>query len=360
MNTPKKIIVACGGTGGHIFPGLVTARELSGRGHDVALWLSGRRDVEAQVTAGYNGRVFHTGAVQPKPRNLPAFTAACFRCLKKMRAENPGVVLAMGSYSSLAPVAAARLCHVPVVLHEANATPGQAVKFLSRFAARIAATFPEAVEDLPAQKVVSTGLPLRTQHLLDAARLPDFPEGVFTVFVTGGSQGAHRVNELASAALALLVKDGVQNLRVIHQTGAADEEAVAAAYRGNGVAARVSAFLQDMGAAYATADLVIARAGAATCMETALCNLPAIFIPLPRRGRNDQSTNARSFARAGAALCLVQDGLTPEKLAAEIRALYENPARLAEMRGRAGTLATPDATARLADLVEATAHPARE
>ena len=121
-----KIVVACGGTGGHIFPGLATAQILHERGHDVTLWLSGQRDVEKHAASGYNGKIFHTAAVPLRVGNARKFVAAFFRCRRAMRATRPDVVLAMGSYSSFAPVATARLCRVPVVLHEANAVTGRA------------------------------------------------------------------------------------------------------------------------------------------------------------------------------------------------------------------------------------------
>lgn len=349
MNTePQKIVVACGGTGGHIFPGLVTAQILHERGYDVTLWLSGQRDVEKQVVSGYGGKIFHTRAVPLNVRNLLKFIAAFCRCHKAMRATRPAAVLAMGSYSSFAPVAAAWLCHVPIVLHEANATPGRAVKFLARFARKIAISFSEAADELPRTKTILIGLPIRTAHLRNATRTPG---NGFTVFVTGGSQGAHRVNLLTSAAFAQLKRDGMDDLRVIHQTGVADEKPITDFYAQHHVDARVSAFIHDMGAAYAAADLVVARAGAATCAELALCGVPALFIPLPTATRDHQTLNAKNFADAGAALCFSQDELTPDKLAGILLNLCNNPACLAAMRGKAVTLATPDAGDKLADVV---------
>jgi len=347
-----KIVVACGGTGGHIFPGLATAQILHERGHDVTLWLSGRRDVEKHAASGYNGKIFHTAAVPLNARNALQFCAAFFRCRRAMRAARPDVVLAMGSYSSLAPVAAARLCHVPVVLHEANAVAGRAVKFLARFAKQVAISFGEAAKDLPREKTVLTGLPIRTAHLKAAQR--ETGDG-FTVFVTGGSQGAHRVNLLASEAFALLRKKGAGDLRVIHQTGAADEKSIAEFYARHGVDARVSAFIQDMGAAYAAADVVVARAGAATCAELAFCGVPAVFIPLPTATRDHQTLNAKSFSDAGAAVCFRQEETTPEMLAEFLSTLRANPARRDAMRGKARSLATADAGERLADVVVASA-----
>ena len=355
-NDSLNIVVACGGTGGHIFPGLATARVLAGRGHKVTLWLSGRRDVERQSVAGCGLEIFNTRAVPFGAGNAFAFCAAFFRCWRAMRRARPDAVLAMGSYSSLAPVAAARLCHVPVVLHEANATPGRAVRLLARFAERVAVSFGESAGELPQGKVVFTGLPIRVGELSSAVECDRTRSKSFTVFVTGGSQGAHRVNELASEAFALMARKGVEGLRVVHQTGAADEKGIAEFYARSGVEARVEAFVRDMGAAYAAADVVVARAGAATCAELAFCGVPAVFIPLPTATNDHQTANAECFVKAGAAACFRQAETTPEKLAEFLTGLRDDPERLKAMRGRAVSLATPDAGERLAEVVELTAR----
>ncbi|MCL1887428.1 MAG: UDP-N-acetylglucosamine--N-acetylmuramyl-(pentapeptide) pyrophosphoryl-undecaprenol N-acetylglucosamine transferase, partial [Kiritimatiellaeota bacterium] len=252
---------------------------------------------------------------------------------------------------------AARLCRVSVALHEANALPGRAVTLLARFARRVAVSFEGSERGLPAAKVVLTGLPIRVEQLQGArekilARGAAGPSKFFTVFVTGGSQGAHRVNELASEAFAFMRRNGAGNLRVIHQAGRADAKAVDEFYARNGVAAQVEAFVRDMGAAYAEADAVVARAGAATCAELAFCGVPAVFIPLPTATRDHQTANAQSFATAGAAVCLRQSETTPETLAALLMELRNDPGRLAAMRGKAQSLATPGAGEHLADVVE--------
>jgi len=346
---PKNIIIACGGTGGHIYPGLATAQVLLQRGHAVTLWLSGQRDVEKHVANQNSLKIFHTRAVPFSVKNVFKFCASFFRCHRAMRAAKPDALLAMGSYSSLPPVAAARLCHVPVVLHEANAHPGRAVQFLARFAQKIAVTFPGEAEGLPKEKIVLTGLPIRAAQLQTKPREQDAPA---TFFVTGGSQGAHRVNQLASEAFALMKKQGAENFRVIHQTGVADEKPVSEFYAQNKIDAHVSAFIQDMGAAYAEADVVIARAGAATCAELAYCGIPAVFIPLPTIKRNNQTANARVFEDAGAAVLAAQNETTPESLAQLLTGLCNDPARLAAMRGKALALATADAAEKLAGVVE--------
>ena len=351
----RKIIIACGGTGGHSFPGLAVAKNLAARGHYVVVWSSGRA-IENTVMKYWTGPIFSTGARPLAAKNIIANLLSTIRCQREMRREKPDAILAMGSYASLPPVLAAAMCRVPVALHEANTVPGRAVDYLSRFAKVIATSFDETADYLPGRPLEKTGLPVR-EEIACRPRLPDFPPDAFTVFVTGGSQGAHRVNEIASAALALVAADvskrGISRpLYVIHQTGAADEAMVAAIYKAKGIRARVNAFEREMGSAFATADVVIARAGASTCFELARVGKPAFFIPLPSAMRNHQHFNAEAFVRAGAACEGQQDSLTPRALANWILHKMEHPEALEELAERMRSLATPDAAARVADIVE--------
>ena len=155
-----KLVVACGGTGGHAFPGLAAAKELASRGHDVSVWMSGR-DVETSVLKGWEGPVFATGARQLSLKNAFPNLCAILRCRKEMRRTKPDALLAMGSYSSLPPVLAAAGCKVPVVLHEANTVPGRAVDILSNLAKAIAISFEETACRFPDKETVLTGLPVR-------------------------------------------------------------------------------------------------------------------------------------------------------------------------------------------------------
>ena len=348
-----NLIVACGGTGGHSFPGLATAAELASRGHDVTVWMSGR-DVESSVLKGWTGPVFATGARQLSAKNLAANLRALWRCRREMRRARPDALLAMGSYSSLPPVVAAAGRKVPVVLHEANTVPGRAIEFLSHFAKAIAISFERTAEHFPGKKTVLTGLPVR----MDVAGQPPFegvPKDAFCVFVTGGSQGAHCVNEIALKAMIMLNRDLAsrdRKLYVIHQTGTNDEMEVSRAYAAAGVPARVNAFEHEMGRALATADVVVARAGASTCFELALTGTPAFLIPLPSAMRNHQHYNAAAFAAKQAAAEGLQAELTPRALSNWLRHKAENPASLAKMAEQMRAISRPDAAARLADLVE--------
>ena len=351
----KRFIVACGGTGGHTFPGIAVARELRSRGHEVTVWVSGRT-IESSVMTSWDGPTFSTRARPLHPKYLFPLLFSRYRCSREVKRYKPHALLAMGSYASLPPVLAAAARHVPVVLHEANLVPGRAVGYLARYATAVAITFPETADYLRGRETVVTGLPVRAE-IAGQPRFDDMPAGVFCVFVTGGSQGAHRVNELVSQALVFLKRDIDKKslgrtFQVIHQTGVADEAVVKARYAAEGIHARVCAFEHEMGRAFATADLVVARAGASTCFELALVGKPAFFIPLPSALRNHQHFNALSFVKSGGADEGIQDSLTPRALANYILHKMLNPAALTQKALAMRNAAVPDAAARVADVVE--------
>lgn len=351
-----KIVVACGGTGGHAFPGLAVAEELLKRGHEVTIWDSGR-DVESSVMRNWKGQIFSTGARQMSLGNAFANLRAIFRCRREMRRAKPDALLAMGSYSSLAPVLAAKSAGVPVVLHEANTVPGRAVEFLSRYAKAVAISFEDTSRYLPSVKTVHTGLPVRA-GISQGKRFDFIPVGSFVVFITGGSQGAHAVNDLVTDAVLLLHKTleargkSSRPLYVIHQTGGMDEGRVIAAYLLKSIPSRVKAFEDRMADAFASADFVIARAGASTCFELAECKKPALFIPLPSALRNHQHFNAEAFVKKGAADEAIQDKLTAHNLCHYILSKYDAGEKLEAMADKMGMMSIPDAAKRVADLVE--------
>ena len=350
-----KIIVACGGTGGHAFPGLAVAAELKRRGHEVVVWDSGR-DIESSVMKSWDGPVFSTGARQLSPKNAFSILASILRCRKEMKRAKPDALLAMGSYSSLPPVLAARMCKVKVFLHEANTVPGKAVEFLSRFADTVAISFDMTSRYLKEVKTVRTGLPVRAA-ITEGRRFDFIPANAFVVFVTGGSQGAHAVNLLLMDALSMMKReldgrDAARPLYVIHQTGAKDETLVMTEYTKVALPARVHAFESEMANAFASADIVVARAGASTCFELAACGKPAFLIPLPTAMRNHQHFNADAFAAKGAADEGIQAQLVAKQICRYLLEKYDHPEHLARMAEKIKTLATPDAAAKVADLVE--------
>lgn len=348
------IAIACGGTGGHTFPGLATGRVLRGRGHRVVVLRAGR-SIEERTFSGWDGETFETGARSPVRRHPVASALSLLRAWGWFARERPDVLLAMGSYASLAPGVAARLRRVPMVLHEANAVPGKAIVRLSRWASAAAIAFPGAGGELRGRcEVVRTGLPVRAELLGQSPPEGFAGGGGFTVLVTGGSQGAHVVNVLASKVLSGLAGSrAIKGLRIIHQTGPADEEHVRRRYEEAGADAKVCAFLDEMGGAMKAADFAIARSGAATCAELCLFGLPALLVPLPGAVRDHQYANARFMADAGAAEVARQEDLSEKALGDLLRSLASGDrARLRAMRGRCAALAAPDAAGRLADLVE--------
>ena len=351
-----KIIVACGGTGGHAFPGLAVAAELKRRGHEVVVWDSGR-DIESSVMRSWEGPVFSTGARQLSPKNAFSILASVLRCRREMKRAKPDALLAMGSYSSLPPVLAARMCKVKVFLHEANTVPGKAVEFLSRFADTVAISFDMTAHYLKDVKTVRTGLPVRSA-ITQGRRFDFIPANAFVVFVTGGSQGAHAVNLLMMDAISMLKREldrrgeGSRPLYVIHQTGAKDETLVMTEYAKAALPARVHAFENEMANAFASADIVVARAGASTCFELAACGKPALLIPLPTAMRNHQHFNADAFAAKGAADEGIQSQLAAKQVCRYLLEKYDHPEHLSRMAEKMKELATPDASAKVADLVE--------
>ena len=357
-----KVIVACGGTGGHAFPGLAVAAELKRRGHEVVVWDSGR-DIESSVMRSWDGPVFSTGARQLSPKNAFSILASILRCRKEMKRAKPDVLIAMGSYSSLPPVLAARMCKVKVLLHEANTVPGKAVEFLSRFADTVAISFDMTARYLKDVKTVRTGLPVRAS-ITEGKRFDFIPANAFVVFVTGGSQGAHAVNLLLMDAISMMKTELDKRvashpsslvprpLYVIHQTGAKDETLVMTEYTKVALPARVHAFETEMANAFASADIVVARAGASTCFELAACGKPALLIPLPTAMRNHQHFNADAFAAKGAADEGIQAQLAAKQVCRYLLEKYDHPEHLSRMAEKMKALATPDAAAKVADLVE--------
>ena len=350
-----KVVVACGGTGGHAFPGLAIAEELRRRGHSVVVWDSGRA-IESSVMKRWNGSVFSTGARPLAVKNALSILRSFVRCRREMKRTRPDALVAMGSYSSLPPVLAARSCGVKVFLHEANTVPGKAVEFLSRFADTVAISFDMTKDRLGGAKTVRTGLPVRAD-IATGRRFDFIPANAFVVFVTGGSQGAHAVNLLLKDALTMMKaaldkREAARPLYVIHQTGTKDEALVVEAYGKASLPSRVHAFEEEMANAFASADIVVARAGASTCFELASCGKPALLIPLPSAIRNHQHFNADAFAAKGAADEGFQDKLTARQVCRYLLEKYDHPAHLARMAEKMRSLATPEAAAKVADLIE--------
>ncbi len=354
-----RIAVACGGTGGHIFPGLATANELIRRGHDVTLWLAGK-DVENAAVRGWSGAVvtvpaqgFPGGFSLAAARSAYRLFRAVGQVAADMRKNPPDVVLAMGSYASVGPVGAAIRLGLPFVMHESNVIPGRAVRLFARWASMVGGCFDETRFYLRNRPFVVTGMPLR-QDLLEASEKDHTDHDGFRLLVMGGSRGAKRVNELVSEALVALHVGGV-TLDVVHLTGEQDLERIRAVYADAGMPANVQAFTQSIGALYARTDFAICRAGAATCAELSLFGIPSLLIPYPHAIHDHQTFNARAMEKIGAADMVPESDVTVDWLRSYISQMIRQSDRRKQMAVNARSRASGDGAARLADVVEQTA-----
>jgi UDP-N-acetylglucosamine--N-acetylmuramyl-(pentapeptide) pyrophosphoryl-undecaprenol N-acetylglucosamine transferase len=351
-----RVLIAGGGTGGHLFPGIALAEEVTTRHHKNSVVFVGTdRGLESRVVpaSGYKLEIIPARGLKGMGffrlvqgiLTLPVALIASWRILRKYR---PDVVVGVGGYASFPVVFCAWLQRVPTAVQEQNALPGLTNRILGRIVKVVFIAFEEARRYFPEGKSNLIGNPIRAK-LTDNFLRSRAEHSKFTVLVFGGSLGAKRVNALMLEALDLL-GDLKEGMRFVHQTGRADLEAVKQGYTTRGFDADVVEFIDDMSSAYATADLVVCRAGATTVAELTVCKKAAILIPYPYATDNHQEVNARSLVEAGAALMFREAELTGQILATNIRGLKENPDRLRRMEKQAGLLGRPEAAKELADV----------
>lgn len=352
-----NIALACGGTGGHIMPGLATAEVLMKRGHHVVLWLTGR-DTETKSIQGWSGEIvrvpaegFPNGISIKALRTAWKIWRAGSKCRRIMRRKKPDIVLAMGSFASAGPVLAAWRLGIPYVMHEANVIPGRAVSLFARRARVVACSFEETRFYLPGRNVEVTGMPLRASLESPLPSEPLMDRNLFTLLVMGGSSGAHLLNERVAEALIRFAPEEAK-VQIIHLTGIADEAGVREQYRAAGIKARVHAFHQDMASLYRITDLAICRAGASTCAELFAFSVPSLLVPYPHAARDHQTLNARAMEKIGAADVVQEKDLSVEWLHDYIRESILHPGRLARMSASLKARAPDKAADRLADLLE--------
>jgi len=351
----RPVLIMAGGTGGHVFPALAVAAELSARGIAVA-WLGTRRGLEARVVpaAGYPLETMRVSGLRGKGvlRLLLApfmLVVALLQALFIQLRLRPCAVLGMGGFAAGPGGVIAWLLRRPLLVHEQNSVAGMTNRWLLPFSCTVMEAFPGS---LPAKyQPVHTGNPVRTEitQLPSPAERFAARSGALRVLVIGGSLGAHALNETVPAAVQQLAAG--QSLQLYHQTGSADVATVQAAYAAFGMDARVDAFIEDMAAAYAWADVVICRAGALTVAELAVVGVASILVPFPHATDDHQTGNARFLADAGAAILLPQATMTADKLAGLLADFLEQRGLLEEMAGRAQALALPDAARRVAALI---------
>ncbi len=351
-----RMLLAGGGTGGHLFPAVAIAEQLLQQDENARVRFVGTaRGLEAKLLpqlglplelidmTGVVGRGLR-GVLQLAPKLLSSLN----RSRQILKEFSPDIVVGVGGYASFPVLVAAKLTGIPFILHEQNARPGLSNRVLARFARRVCLSIPGSGGRIAEHKLVFTGNPLR-QGVTEVN--PELPEnGKLLVF--GGSRGAHAINQLLVECLPILRERGF-DAGIIHQTGEADLQMVTEAYRRAGENnVEVVAFINDMAAAYRVAQLVVCRAGATTIAELCACGRPALMIPFPFAAADHQTENAAAMEQAGAVQMLVQGKLTAETLARVVIALWEDRGQLEKMAAAASALGQKDAAARVIEVCQ--------
>ncbi|HZF02202.1 MAG TPA: undecaprenyldiphospho-muramoylpentapeptide beta-N-acetylglucosaminyltransferase [Methylomirabilota bacterium] len=372
---PPFVAIACGGTGGHLFPGIAVAEELKKRGCKIALLIS-PKDVDQQAVKSAQGfEIFTLSAVGLQNRNYFSFGLSFWKSFcasrKIFKQRKPDAVLAMGGFTSAPPILAVKKFASKTFLHESNTISGRANRFLARFVDEAFIGFPETESRLRAKKISVTGTPVRPQFsqvcssgresaqnsgnqsgLTSAATIencrtalgldPNLP----TILIVGGSQGASGLNEMILSALPLLADKKWQWL---HLTGANDFEKVKAAYAAKSLKAIVKPFLAEMDLALGAATACVSRSGASSLAEIAAMRLPSLLVPFPAAADNHQYFNALAFDKTGAAKLLEQKNATSEEVAAILTELVENDLARSEIQNALAQWHAPRAAEQIAE-----------
>ncbi len=370
----RRIILTTGGTGGHIFPALAVAEEITRR-HPKAriLFMGGQYGPEADLAARAGLEYVGLPVRGVLGRGLRAVAAAgamglgVWRAVSVVRRFDPDMVVGFGGYAAFAGVLAARLCGRPAAIHEQNAIPGLTNRLLGRVVQRVFLSLPDTAGAFPARRCVATGNPVRAAIVAaGTAAAAENDKALRSahsrrLLVMGGSLGARAINEAVVAALPALRDAGVD---LWHQTGVADWERVRAGYKQAGISeARVEAFIDDVASAYTWADLVLCRAGATSVAELAVAGKPSVLVPFPFATHNHQWHNARHIADAGAAQVVEQKDIVPGadgkpavtsvSLDRVLVELLADRQRLADMSRAARSMGRPQAAAAVVDGMEA-------
>ncbi|MFH1552614.1 MAG: undecaprenyldiphospho-muramoylpentapeptide beta-N-acetylglucosaminyltransferase [Candidatus Omnitrophota bacterium] len=359
-----RVILAAGGSGGHIFPSVALAAELEKAGIEKIFFISSKRRLDKNILRNSRHSCFFLSA-NPMPLRFNPFRLAVFAgklfidtimsmyLIAKLR---PDVVVGFGGYSSGAIVAAAKMFNVPVIIHEQNLLPGRANRILSRFADRVAVSFKDSAGYFTraAGKVFYSGNPLRLDILSgdrteSARRLGLDPEKT-TVLIMGGSQGSSFLNRIASESARFIKEQKSDEVQFIHLTGNKDYEYVRQFYEKNKIAGKVFSFLERIDEAYAASDLAISRAGAAAVFELAFYAKPMILVPYPNP-KNNQRFNAMYFSQVGAAVYKEENDLSADDLAGEVMSILTDAQRRDRISQAAGSLSAPAAGRILAEEV---------
>lgn len=354
----NTLMIAGGGTGGHIYPAIAIAREYVAGGADrKAIFVGTEKGLEKTIVpkAGFPLEFINVGGLKGKGgldllRNIARLPLGFLDAWRVVGKHRPSVVLGVGGYSSGPVLVAAKLRGVPTIIHEANAFPGLANRVVARWVTAVAVAFEEALPRMKRPDGVVTGNPIR-KEFFDVGARPHTASAKRRILIFGGSQGSRILNDSMTGALLFLarLKDTVD---IVHQTGPNELEKVKEAYRQSAFAtARVVPYLDPMADEIGAADLVVSRAGAMTIGELSATGRAAILVPFAQATNNHQELNARVVEKAGGAIVITEAELSPERLAAAISEIIADPQRASRMGAASKTLATPDATKRIVDLI---------
>lgn len=348
---PQLFVMAGGGTGGHVIPGIAVAQELQARGHR-ALFVGTHRGVEARMVpaAGFPIEWIEIGSLKGQALTRRFQTAlqlpiAARKMIRMFAHERPGAVFSMGGYVAGPVMAAAVMKSVPLVVMEPNAMPGVANRYIGRFVARALLSFEEAGRWFPKDRVELSGLPVRREFF----EIPPKPSDErLTVLITGGSQGARSLNRAAEQSWPLFRAWG-RPVRLLHQTGTAECEGITKRFAASGLEGEVWSFIADMPAAFAQADIVVCRSGAGAVAEVAAAGKASVLVPYPFAADQHQLRNAEALARRGAARLVLNGELTGQRLFDEVTGLAAGG--LEELSSKVRSFAKPGAAERAAEIL---------
>jgi len=354
-------MIAGGGTGGHLFPGIALAEEFRRRdaGADVT-FVGTEHGIEAKIIPreGYPLRFLRAEGLVGKSfiRKVTGVAKMVLSFLDARRilaSDSPDIVIGVGGYASGAIVLMASLKSIPTLVHEQNSVPGTTNRILGKFVDRVCVTYQESMSAFPIGKTFLTGNPVRLKIMKgdrdSSCRLFSLDRQMFTVFIFGGSSGAASINRTVVDALNHL-GDLREDVQFLHQTGDRDFENIRDAYRKTGMKGTVAPFIYQMAEAYAASDLVISRAGATTLAELTALGKPAILVPYPFAAGRHQEFNALKLKEMGAAHVVLDHEMNGKTLADHIRDLYENTSGLKDMQRASRGLGTPDACSKIVDI----------
>lgn len=359
----KRLVIACGGTGGHLFPGIAVAEAWTRQGGEVLLLIS-EKQIDTLATEGYDHLRFEKMPSIAMPGlfsvEMPGFLLAFFRslraCRRLLKDFRADAVLGMGGFTSAAPLAAGKMAGLPTFIHESNAIPGKANRLNAVFSRAVLVGFAECAPHFGKGKPVEfVGTPLRPSLTNRPSRVESLARfgldpSKKTVMVMGGSQGARRVNELVAASLPAFAGAGIQ---VLHISGPGDYELVKPAYDASPSAGVLRDFCSEIQYAYAAADLAVCRSGASTLTELGYFEIPSVLIPYPFAADDHQMSNAKIFSVPGAAELWPQGELDEESFSDKILSLINDDERLADMKVASEGMAVPDASGRVCEVVAA-------